>query len=109
MSQDQRLADLLGRPPAESDPGFRYDVLASVAARARRRAAFRRASAYASAFVAFGLSVPLARASGITAEQLQPMLMSAGGVALAYLAAVLAIRGPGGALASVRVLLRAHP
>ncbi len=48
---DQDLAGLLGDAPAAPDPGFRFDVFARVAERARRRAGHTRAARTIVAFV----------------------------------------------------------
>jgi hypothetical protein len=109
MNDDRKLASLLGDVPAAPDPAFRLDVLALVAGRARRRAAFRRGAAYALGFTLLGLVVPGVRAAGLEWAELQPMLLAAGALVFGYVAAGFAAEGPGGLAARSRLLLRAHP
>ena len=107
MSDDSMLADLLGEAPASPDPGFRFDVFARVAERARRRAGMRRAATTVAVFAAIGAVFPLAAAAGITLEDVRPVLLLAGALASAYLLALVGIEGPRGALARSRAWLRA--
>lgn len=109
MNEDKELAELLGDAPASPDPGFRFEVFARVARRARQRAASQRAAAYAAGFTLVGLAFPAAGAAGLTFGDLQPLLLAGGILALMYVSAALAIDGPAAALARSRVLLRAHP
>jgi hypothetical protein len=106
---DRELADLLGEAPASPDPAFRLDVLARTAARARKRVVRRRAVHYVAAFTALGLAVPALRSLGLTAGDVQPLLLSAGAILLAYVFALLSIEGPAAVLQRSRVLLRVHP
>lgn len=109
MSDDLELAALLGEaPPRAPDPGFRYDVFVRVTAAAIRRAAFRKALRTIALFALLGLAFPVMRALGLTLEALQPLLLVAGVLGLAYLLALLTIDGPRGALARSRQMLRAR-
>lgn len=104
--RDELLAELLGEAPRGPDPGFRFDVFALIAARARRRAAVRRAVKTMVRFAALGLVFPLAGAAGLTMETLQPFVVLAGALAGAGLFALLSIEGPRGVLARSRALVR---
>jgi hypothetical protein len=106
MSDDRTMADLLGEAPGAPDPGFRFDVFARIAERARRRAALHRVAKHAAAFAGLGLAVPVVEALGLTWADAQPLALTAGIVALAYFAAALAILGPRPLLARSRALLR---
>jgi hypothetical protein len=108
MSNDLELANLLGEaPPDAPDPGFRYDVFARVAERARRRAALNRALNQIAAFAAIGLIFPVAQAAGLSLETAQPVLVVAGALTVAAAAALLTIQGPRAVLARSRAWLRA--
>jgi hypothetical protein len=108
MSDDLDLANLLGEgPPDGPDPGFRYDVFARVAERARRRAALSRAANQVAAFAAIGLIFPLAQIAGFSWESAQPVVLAAAALTVAAAAAVLTIQGPRGVLARSRAMLRA--
>ncbi|OQW57570.1 MAG: hypothetical protein A4S17_12565 [Proteobacteria bacterium HN_bin10] len=106
MSDDLELAALLGDAPRTPDPGFRFDVLALTAERARRQGARRRALRLVSTFTLIGLIFPLAQAFGVGFAELQPLLLVAGTLGLAYVLAVLTIDGPRAALARSRAMLR---
>ena len=107
MSDDIDLASLLGEAPPEGpDPGFRFDVFARVAERARRRAAFTRALNRIALFAAIGLIFPLAQAAGFSWQAAQPVLLAAGAITAAAAVAVLTIQGPRGVLARSRAMLR---
>ncbi len=107
MTDDRELADLLGETPRTPDPGFRIDVLARVAARARRRAALERAVKQILIFTLIGAAFPVARALGLTWDAVQPLALAGGVLALAYLLADLTIQGPRPLLARSRAMLRA--
>ncbi len=109
MSDDRMLAELLGEAPSARDPGFRFDVFARVAERARRRAARRRAARYALAFTLIGLVFPLARLTGLTLADAEPWLLAGGVLALAYALAVAAIDGPRALLTRSLLAVRALP
>ncbi|MGH6949873.1 MAG: hypothetical protein ACREH4_03315, partial [Vitreimonas sp.] len=84
MSDDLDLANLLGEaPPDAPDPGFRYDVFARVASRARRRGSLHRAANQVAVFAAIGLVFPLAQVAGLSWQAAQPVLLAAGVLALA--------------------------
>jgi hypothetical protein len=106
MTTDRAMADMLGEPPRGPDPGFRIDVFARMAARARRRAAIRRAARLVALFFAIGLFFPVAKALGLTWSAAQPLLIATGLMAGAYLLAALTIEGPRLLLAWPRALLR---
>jgi len=107
MSNDHDLADLLGKAPSDApDPGFRFDVLARVTLRARRRAALDRALNQVAAFAAIGLIFPLAQAAGLGVDALQPLLLAGGVLAAAAAAAFFTISGPRLAWAQSRAALR---
>lgn len=106
MRDDMTLAELLGQAPRGPDPGFRFDVFALIAARARRRAALRRAVRTVLLFAALGLVFPLAGAAGLTMETLRPFLLLAGLLACAALFARVSIEGPRGVLARSRALVQ---
>lgn len=107
MSDDLELAALLGEAPRTPDPGFRFDVLARTAHRARRRASRQRAFRLMLVSTAIGLLFPLAQAFGVGFAELQPLLLVAGVLGLAYVLALLTLEGPRAVLARSRVLLRA--
>lgn len=107
MSDDVELAALLGEAPKAPDPGFRYDVLALTAERARRRVARQRALRLMLVSTLIGLVFPLARAFGVGLAEVQPLLLVAGVLALAYVLALLTIDGPRAALARSRAVLLA--
>lgn len=104
--RDDMLAELLGEAPRGPDPGFRFDVFALIAARARRRSALRRAVKTMLRFAALGLVFPLAGAAGLTMETLRPFLLLAGVLGCAALFALVSIEGPRGVLARSRALVR---
>ncbi len=106
MTDDLHMADLLGKAPKTPDPGFRIDVLARVAARSRRYAAFDRAWKQVVICTLIGVAVPIAQAFGLTWQSLQPVALTAAVLAFAYLFAALTIQGPGPLLARSRILLR---
>lgn len=108
MSDDRDLAALLGEAPRTPDPGFRFDVMALTAARAQRRASRQRALRLVLIFTVIGLVFPLAQAFGVGAAQVQPLLLVAGVLGLAYVLALLTIQGPAAVLARSRALLRAR-
>jgi hypothetical protein len=107
MNDDLELAALLGEAPRTPDPGFRYDVLTLTAHRARRRASRQRAFRLLAGSTFIGLFFAVLQAFGVGAPELQPFLLVAGVLALAYVLAVLTIDGPRAALARSRALLRA--
>jgi len=107
MTDDRELADLLGVAPPTPDPGFRIDVVARIAARARRRAALERAWRQIVAFTLIGAAFPIAQAFGITWQSAQPLALAGAVLACAYLFAALTIHGPRPLLARSRGLLRA--
>jgi hypothetical protein len=107
VHDDLEMAALLGEPPPHRpDSGFRYDVFARITGRARRRAAFRRAATYTTVFAALGLAFPAVRAVGLTVADIQPLLMVAGALGLAYVLALTTIEGPRALLARSRAVLR---
>lgn len=107
MTDDRRMADLLGEAPRTPDPGFRVDVLARVAVKARRRAAFDRAVKQIVSFSVLGLCFPVAGVLGFSWEAVQPFFIAGAVLTVAYLAAALTIQGPKPLLARSRALLRA--
>lgn len=107
MTDDREMAELLGEAPRTPDPGFRFDVLARVAARARRRAALERAWKQIVGFTLLGAVFPIASALGLSWETAQPLVLAGGVLAFAYLFAALTIQGPKPLLARSRALLRA--
>jgi hypothetical protein len=106
MSDDLELAALLGEAPQTPDPGFRFDVLALTAERARRLDARRRAFRTTTLFALIGLVFPLAHTFGLGLAQLQPLLLVAGVLGLAYVLALWTLEGPRAVLARSRALLR---
>lgn len=106
MSDDLELAALLGEAPKTPDPGFRFDVLALTAERARRRTARQRAFRTTVFFALLGLIFPLAHAFGLGLAQLQPLLLVAGVLCLAYVLALWTLEGPRAVLARSRAVLR---
>ncbi len=106
MSDDLDLAALLGEAPKTPDPGFRLDVLALTAERARRRQARQDAFRTTMYFALFGLIFPLAHTFGLGLAQMQPLLLVAGVLALAYVLALWTLEGPRAVLARSRALLR---
>lgn len=106
MSDDLEMADLLGEAPRTPDPGFRIDVVARVAARARRRASLERAWRHIVTFTLIGVAFPIAQALGVTWQATQPVLLVGAVLGFAYLFAVLTIEGPGPLLARSRAMLR---
>lgn len=109
MSDDLDLANLLGEAPsAAPDPGFRYDVFARVAERARRRAALSRGLNRIATFTAIGLGLAIAQAAGLTFDAAQPILVASGALLCAAAVATLTIGGPKAVLARSRAMLR-HP
>lgn len=106
MSDDLELAALLGEAPRTPDPGFRFDVLALTAERARRREARQRAFRLTVIFALIGLVFPIAHTLGLGLAELQPLLLVAGVLALAYVLAVWTLEGPRAVLARSRAVLR---
>lgn len=106
MTDDLELAALLGEAPPGSDPGFRIDALARIAVRARRRAARQRAFRTVAGFSLTGLVFAALQALSLSAEALQPLLLVAGVLGLAYVLALLTIDGPRAVLARSRAVLR---
>jgi hypothetical protein len=106
MTDDLELANLLGEAPRTPDPGFRIDVLARVAARARRQAAIERAWNQVVLFTLIGAVFPIAQAFGLTWQTAQPLFLAGGVLVLAYVLAALTIQGPRPLLARSRDLLR---
>lgn len=103
-NNDRMIADLLGEAPRTPDPVFRFDVLAHVAERARRRASRRRAFRTVAAFTLAGLAFPAAEAAGIGWAQAQPLLFVGLIVVAAYVLAVATVQGPRAALARSRAV-----
>ncbi len=106
MSDDFELAALLGEAPATPDPSFRFDVLARTAERARRRHARQKAFRITTIFALIGLVFPLAHAFGLGLAQLQPLLLVAGLLVVAYVLALWTLEGPRAVLARSRAVLR---
>jgi hypothetical protein len=106
MTDDSEMAELLGEAPKTPDPGFRIDVVARVAARARRRAALDRAWKQIVTFTLIGVAFPIAQAFGVTWHSAQPLLLVGAVLVSAYLFAALTIQGPGPLLARSRAILR---
>jgi Flp pilus assembly protein TadB len=104
MSDDLELAALLGEAPTTPDPGFRFDVLARTAERARRRGAREHAFRTIALFALIGLVFPVAHALGLGLAELQPLLLVAGVLALAYVLAVWTLEGPRAVLARSRAV-----
>jgi hypothetical protein len=107
MTDDRTMAELLGEAPRTPDPGFRIDVVARVAARARRRAALDRAWKQVVTFTLLGAVFPVMQAFGLSLETAQPLLLVGAVLLFAYLFAALSIQGPRPLLARSRALLRA--
>lgn len=93
MTDDRMLADLLGEAPPP-DSRFRADVLALMAGRARRRAAFRRALKIALVFLAIGLAFPLLAAAELAVRDFSTLVAAFALMGLAFLLAVVSISGP---------------
>ena len=106
MSDDLELAALLGEAPRTPDPGFRFDVLSLTSQRARRRASRQRGFRLILIFTLIGLIFPLAHAFGVGFTEVQPLLLVAGVLGLAYVLARLTIDGPRAVLERSRVLTR---
>jgi hypothetical protein len=106
MTDDLELAALLGEAPPMPDPRFRLDVLSLTAARARRRASRQKALRLVLISTLLGLIFPLAEAFGVGLAELQPLLLVAGALGVAYVLALLTIAGPRAALARSRAVLR---
>jgi hypothetical protein len=106
MNEDDRMmADLLGEAPRTPDPAFRFDVLAHVSERARRRKSLDRAFNRVALFSAIGLGFGVAQAAGVSWQGLEPMAMAGGVVATALLLAMLLIQGPRTVLARSQIIL----
>jgi peptidoglycan/LPS O-acetylase OafA/YrhL len=106
MSDDLDLAALLGEAPKTPDPGFRFDVLARTAERARRRASAHRALRVVIGSTLVGAAFAAFPAFGVNAVRLWPLLLVAGVLGLAYVLALLTVEGPRAALAQSRAMLR---
>lgn len=106
MTDDIEMAELLGAAPRTPDPGFRFDVVARIAARARRRAALERAWKQVVAFTLIGAVFPIAQTLGLSWEAAQPLVLAGAVLLSAYLFAALTIQGPRPLLARSRALLR---
>lgn len=106
MSDDFELAALLGEAPKTPDPAFRFDVLLRTAERTRRRKARQNAFRLTAAFALIGLVFPLAHTFGLGLAQLQPLLLVAGLLGLAYVLALWTLEGPRAVLARSRAVLR---
>lgn len=106
MTDDLDLAALLGEAPKTPDPGFRFDVLSLTSQRAQRRASRQRALRLVLISTLIGLIFPLAHAFGIGFAEIQPLLLVAAVLGLAYVLALLTLEGPRAALARSRALLR---
>lgn len=104
MSDDLSLAALLGEAPKIPDPGFRFDVLARVSARAARREAWTRGLMQVAAFTAVGLLVALVQFASVSAGAWTPVLSAAGALAVSAVFALVVIQGPKAALARVRMV-----
>lgn len=106
MSDDLDLAGLLGEAPRTPDPGFRFDVMARAAERARRRKARENAVRTTATFALFGLIFPVAHTLGLGLAELQPLLLVAGLLTLAYVLALWTLEGPRAVLARSRAVFR---
>jgi hypothetical protein len=106
MSDDLELAALLGEAPRTPDSAFRFDVLQLAAMRARRRVSRQRALRLVLVSTLIGLIFPIAQAFGVGFAELQPLLLVAGVLGLAYDLALLTIEGPRAALARSCAVLR---
>lgn len=106
MTDDSEMAELLSEAPRTPDPGFRIDVIARVAARARRRASLERAWKQIVTFTLIGVAFPIGQALGLTWHAAQPLLLAGAVLGFAYLFAALTIQGPGPLLARSRAMLR---
>ena len=106
MNDDLELAALLGDAPRTPDPGFRFDVLTLTAERARRGEARQRAFRTTTTFALIGLIFPLAHTFGLGLAQLQPLLLVAGVLGLAYVLALWTLEGPRAVLARSRAVWR---
>lgn len=107
MSDDLDLANLLGEAPNTPDPAFRFDVMARTAERARRRASHQKAYRIMLASTLLGLVFATGQALGLGYHHLQPLLLVAGVLGLAYVLALITISGPRAVLARSRAILRA--
>ena len=106
MSDDHDLAGLLGEAPRTPDPSFRFDVLTRTFERACRRGARQNAFRTTMMFVLLGLIFPVAQAFGVGIRELQPFLLVAGLLALAYVLALWTLEGPRAVLARSRAVFR---
>ncbi|HVK79607.1 MAG TPA: hypothetical protein VM915_03255 [Verrucomicrobiae bacterium] len=107
MSDDLSLAALLGEAPKTPDPGFRFDVLARVSARAARREAWTRGLMQVAAFTAVGLLVALVQFGSVSSGAWTPVLSVAGALAASGVFALVVIQGPKAALARARTVFGA--
>lgn len=107
MSDDLELAALLGEAPKTPDAGFRFDVLSLTSQRARRRASRQRAFRLVLISTLTGLIFPFAHAFGVGFAEIQPLLLVAAVLGLAYVLALLALEGPRAVLARSRAVLSA--
>lgn len=106
MSDDLDLAALLGEAPKTPDPGFRFDVLSLTSQRAHRRSSRHRAFRVVLFSTLVGLIFPLAHMLGLGLAELQPLLLVAGILALAYVLALLVTHGPRAVFARPVMVLR---
>ena len=106
MSDDLDRAALWGEAPRTPDPGFRFDGLSLTAERARRREARQRAFGTTVLFALVGLIFPVAHALGLGLAELQPLVLVASVLGLAYVLALWTLEGPRAVLARSRALLR---
>ncbi|MBL8531128.1 MAG: hypothetical protein JNK94_05285 [Hyphomonadaceae bacterium] len=101
MNDDRFMAELLGAAPRKPDSGFRLDVFARIAERARRRRSWERAGTKVAAFTAVGFAVPVLQMAGLSPVVLTPVLMALAALAAAGAFAWVMIAG-----APKRVLAR---
>lgn len=94
MTDEKAIAELLGAAPRSPDPGFRFDVFARVATRARRRAQIWTALRQVMLFAAAGAFVAVLQRAHLDWSELQPPLFTAGTLIGAALASSVLIGGP---------------
>ena len=94
MTDENTIASLLGAAPRSPDPGFRFDVLARVASRARRRVQIWTALRQVMLFAAVGGFVAVLQRAHLDWAELRPLLFTAGTLIGAALLSSALIGGP---------------
>jgi hypothetical protein len=105
-NSDRHLAGLLGEAPPAHDPNFRARVLLKIAHRAQRKAARLRALKTMALFALIGAAFPALSAMGLNAAIVEPLLLTALMVGVAYAAAQFVIKGPTRTFAQLRAAIR---